>query len=549
MRLQSPWQPRLANVEATTVERLVLALADDIIEGKLQGGDRLPAHRPLAWQLAIGLGTVTKAYAILERRGLVRSVKGRGMFVAIRRAREEREIDLSSNAPPAMLTDRLLARTLAGIARKMDADHLNLYSPPTGHLEHRRLLARWLENAGVTIENIAIHRYLPGGHFWVRKRVMRQTALDAMARVGVHIDPDKKVEKLSIADRQLVAICRAIAAEARLVIMDEPTASLTRQEVDGLLRVVNELKAAGICVVFVSHRLDEVMEVADRISVMRDGKLVGTWPASELDSHELAFLMTGQRFHYSPLPPLPPAEQAPLLEVRNLSRGEKYRNVNLALRGGEIVSIVGLLGAGRTELCLSLFGMTRPDSGEIRIEGRTVQLHNNREAVRHGIGYVSEDRLTQGLIMEQSIYDNTIVTVFDRLHTSLGLLDHAKATELVNRLIRDLNIKVSDSALPVKTLSGGNAQRIAIAKWVATQPKILILDSPTVGVDIANKEGIYQIARDLAQLGMAVLMICDEIPEAYYNSHRVMVMRKGELIAEFAPHQSTEQQIAEVVNG
>ncbi|HGE8426008.1 PLP-dependent aminotransferase family protein [Serratia marcescens] len=152
MRLQSPWQPRLANVEATTVERLVLALADDIIEGKLQGGDRLPAHRPLAWQLAIGLGTVTKAYAILERRGLVRSVKGRGMFVAIRRAREEREIDFSSNAPPAMLTDRLLARTLAGIARKMDADHLNLYSPPTGHLEHRRLLARWLENAGVTIE-------------------------------------------------------------------------------------------------------------------------------------------------------------------------------------------------------------------------------------------------------------------------------------------------------------------------------------------------------------------------------------------------------------
>jgi simple sugar transport system ATP-binding protein len=289
------------------------------------------------------------------------------------------------------------------------------------------------------------------------------------------------------------------------------------------------------------------MEVADRISVMRDGKLVGTWPASELDSHELAFLMTGQRFHYSPLPAQPPADKAPLLETCNLSRRGKYHNINLSLRGGEIVSIVGLLGAGRTELCLSLFGMTRADSGEIKVAGLPVQLHNNREAVRHGIGYVSEDCLTQGLIMEQSIYDNTIVTVFDQLHTSLGLLDHAKATELVDRLIHDLNIKVSDSALPVKTLSGGNAQRIA--KWVATQPKILILDSPTVGVDIANKEGIYQIARDLVQLGMAVLMICDEIPEAYYNSHRVMVMRKGELIAEFAPHQSTEQQIAEVVNG
>ncbi|WP_423060737.1 sugar ABC transporter ATP-binding protein [Citrobacter portucalensis] len=396
-------------------------------------------------------------------------------------------------------------------------------------------------------ENIAVNRYLPGGDIWVRRGAMKQQALAAMKRIGVNIDPDKKVEKLSIADRQLVAICRAIAADARLVIMDEPTASLTRQEVNGLLRVVNELKASGICVVFVSHRLDEVMEVADRISVMRDGKLVGTYPASELDSHELAFLMTGQRFHYSPLPERPAIEQEPLLELRNLSRRGKYQNINLSLHGGEIVSIVGLLGAGRTELCLSLFGMTHPGSGEIRINGQPVTLRNNHDAIKHGIGYVSEDRLTQGLIMEQSIYDNTIVTVFDQLHTSSGLLDHRKAQKLVADLIRELNIKVSDPHLPVKTLSGGNAQRIAIAKWVATNPRILILDSPTVGVDIANKEGIYQIARDLAEQGMAVLMICDEIPEAYYNSHRVLVMRRGKLVAEFNPHQCREEEIAEVV--
>ena len=396
-------------------------------------------------------------------------------------------------------------------------------------------------------ENIAVNRYLPGGDIWVRRGAMKQQALAAMKRIGVNIDPDKKVEKLSIADRQLVAICRAIAADARLVIMDEPTASLTRQEVNGLLRVVNELKAAGICVVFVSHRLDEVMEVADRISVMRDGKLVGTYPASDLDSHELAFLMTGQRFHYSPLPQRPTIEQEPLLELRNLSRRGKYQNINLSLHGGEIVSIVGLLGAGRPELCLSLFGMTHPESGEIRINGQPVTLRNNHDAIKHGIGYVSEDRLTQGLIMEQSIYDNTIVTVFDQLHTGSGLLDHRKAQKLVADLIRELNIKVSDPHLPVKTLSGGNAQRIAIAKWVATNPRILILDSPTVGVDIANKEGIYQIARDLAEQGMAVLMICDEIPEAYYNSHRVLVMRRGRLVAEFNPHQCCEEEIAEVV--
>ncbi|HGO4787418.1 TPA: sugar ABC transporter ATP-binding protein [Klebsiella pneumoniae] len=397
-------------------------------------------------------------------------------------------------------------------------------------------------------ENISIHRYLPGGDLIVHKEQMRKLARETMTRIGVNLDPDRKVEKLSIADRQLVAICRAIAADARMVIMDEPTASLTRNEVNGLLRVVRELKADGVCVVFVSHRLDEVMEVADRISVMRDGKLVGTWPASELDDHELAWLMTGQRFHFTRLPEKNFTAVPPLLEIRNLSRKGRYQNINLSLCGGEIVSIVGLLGAGRTELCLSLFGMTQPEQGEILRDGIPIKLKNNHDAIRHGIGYVSEDRLTQGLIMEQSIYDNTIVTVFDQLKTKAGLLDHQKAEQLVDDLVRELKIKVSDTALPVKTLSGGNAQRIAIAKWVATQPKILILDSPTVGVDIANKEGIYQIAKSLADQGMAVLMICDEIPEAYYNSHRVLVMKNGALVAEFSPLSCTEDEIAEVVN-
>ncbi|WP_034916169.1 sugar ABC transporter ATP-binding protein [Erwinia sp. 9145] len=397
-------------------------------------------------------------------------------------------------------------------------------------------------------ENIAVHRYLPGGGFWVRRRAMRKLAVDTMQRIGVMLDVDRKVEKLSIADRQLVAICRALAADASLVIMDEPTASLTRHEVNGLLRVVNELKAAGICVVFVSHKLDEVMEVADRISVMRDGKLVGTWPASDLNSDELAFLMTGQRFEFSHLPARADKSETPLLEITNLTRKGQYQSVNLSLRRGEITSLVGLLGAGRTELCLSLFGMTQPDSGEIRIEGNAVRLRNNREAIRHGIAYVSEDRQTQGLIMQQSIFDNMLVPVFDRIRNRLGLLDHCKARHQVAALIRQLNIKVSDSQLPVQTLSGGNAQRVAIGKWVATDPRVLILDSPTVGVDIANKEGIYRIARDLAESGMAVLMICDEIPEAYYNSHRVLVMRKGELVASFAPHQCKEEEIAGVVN-
>lgn len=398
------------------------------------------------------------------------------------------------------------------------------------------------------MENIAIHRMLPGGDLLVNRRAMRQLAVDTMNRIGVNLDPSRKVEKLSIADRQLVAICRALAAKASLVIMDEPTASLTRHEVNGLLRVVNELKAAGICVVFVSHKLDEVMEVSDRISVIRDGKLVGTWQASELDSDELAFLMTGQRFSFSHLPQRADGDETPLLEVRNLCRRNEYQNINLQLRRGEIVSIVGLLGAGRTELCLSLFGISKPDSGELIVDGQPVTLRHNRDAIRHGIAYVSEDRQSEGLIMPQSIFDNLLVSIFDRLRGGLGLMDRQKARQQAADLIRELNIKVSDSQLPVQTLSGGNAQRVAIGKWVATQPKVLILDSPTVGVDIANKEGIYRIARQLAESGMAVLMICDEIPEAYYNSHRILVMRKGELVASFAPHQCREEEIAGVVN-
>lgn len=398
------------------------------------------------------------------------------------------------------------------------------------------------------MENIAIHRLLPGGSLLVNRRAMRELALETMVRIGVQLDPFRKVETLSIADRQLVAICRALAAKASLVIMDEPTASLTRHEVNGLLRVVNELKAAGICVVFVSHKLDEVMEVSDRITVIRDGKRVGTWPASELDSDELAFLMTGQRFTFSHLPQRDDGDKTPLLEVRNFTRRNEYQNINLQVRRGEIVSIVGLLGAGRTELCLSLFGITRPDSGELIVDGLPVKLRNNRDAIRHGIAYVSEDRQSEGLIMPQSIFDNLLVPVFGRLRNRLGLLDRQKARQTASELIRELNIKVSDSQLPVQTLSGGNAQRVAIGKWIATQPKVLILDSPTVGVDIANKEGIYRIARQLAESGMAVLMICDEIPEAWYNSHRVLVMRKGELVASFAPHQCKEEDIAGVVN-
>ncbi|CAG22591.1 putative ATP-binding protein of ABCtransporter [Photobacterium profundum SS9] len=396
-------------------------------------------------------------------------------------------------------------------------------------------------------ENIAVQDHMA----WT-KGLVKQARLDAIAKaamdkVGVSLPLTKRVEQLSIAECQLVAICRAMASDAKLVIMDEPTASLTRTEVNSLIKVVADLKSKGITVVFVSHKLDEVMEISDRITVIRDGKTIGTYPAEEMNSDELAFLMTGQRFEYSPLGEY--KQQGDVkLEVTNLTKKGQFNDINLQVRAGEIVSITGLLGSGRTELCLALFGMTRPDSGQMKVNGKLVEFSSNREAIAHGIGYVSEDRMSTGLVMEQSIQDNTTATVLSRLKKPNGFLDHAKATNLVKRLISSLSIKVADPMLPVTSLSGGNAQRISIAKWIAAEPDVLILDSPTVGVDIANKESIYQIAKDLALKGMAIIMVSDEIPEVFYNSHRVIVMKDGHFSHEFHPITSSEKEIMEAVN-
>jgi len=330
--------------------------------------------------------------------------------------------------------------------------------------------------------------------------------------------------------------------------MDEPTASLTMQEVKGLLRVIGDLKKRNICVVFVSHRLDEVLSISDRISVLKNGTLVGTWPASDINNKKLAFLMTGKEFSYALLPPIEKLGDV-ALSVKNLTKHHQYKNISFQVHQGEILAITGLLGAGRTELCLSLFGLTQPDSGEIVLAGKAVRFASNRDAINAGIGYVSEDRMSTGLVMEQSINDNIISTVLRRLKTPFKLLDRAKADRVVADLVGQLSIKIGSVNLPVNTLSGGNAQRVAIAKWLAINPRVLILDSPTVGVDIANKAGIYQIISALSRQGIAVLMITDEIDEAYFNSHRILVMRKGEIVAELLPEKTSEAALAEVVNG
>ncbi|MEO7337650.1 MAG: sugar ABC transporter ATP-binding protein [Caldimonas sp.] len=395
-------------------------------------------------------------------------------------------------------------------------------------------------------ENIAVAGHL-GAPRLVNWRRVRETALAAMSRIGAKLDPDARVEDLTIANRQLVAICRAMAADARLVVMDEPTASLTRHEVDALVRLVADLKQAGICIVFVSHRLDEVMEIADRVTVLRDGAKVGEFPAHEMDDHKLATLMTGKAFTYQTQAAEVRAGE-PLLTVRHLSRTGQYEDISLDIRAGEIVGLTGLLGSGRTEFALSLFGMNRPTSGEIRLNGKLLALKTNAQAIAEGIAYVSEDRLHLGLVLEQPIASNILVTVLDEMANRMGLVPEARRQQTARKWIDDLAIKATDPEHAVRTLSGGNQQRVVLAKWMATRPRLLILDSPTVGVDIAAKDGIYEIVRGLAASGVAILLISDETPEVFYHAQRVLVLRRGRLVGECIPHQSTEAELQAVVD-
>jgi simple sugar transport system ATP-binding protein len=382
-------------------------------------------------------------------------------------------------------------------------------------------------------ENIAFEHNL-GRPRLVDYTAMRRDAQRMLDRLGVDIPLHTPLRELSIAKRQMVAICRALVAQARLVFMDEPTASLSQAETDALITIVRRLSSEGIAVVFVSHRLAEVLEVCERVTVLRDGKRVGTFPTEGMTQSRLTELMTGKTFDQS-LREAQQSDEPVVFKVDKLARRGEYEDISFSIRRGEILGITGRLGAGRTELALTLFGMTQPHRGLIELEGRPLRLRSNREAIRAGIAYVSEDRLSLGLVQPQSIEDNIAVPVLDRLLGPGPLLSPGKKKGLALDWIERLRVKVGHRHDAVSNLSGGNQQRIVLAKWLATGPKVLILDSPTVGVDVGARAGIFEIIRKLAEEGMAILLISDEIPEVYYNADRVLHMRGGRIIEEFVP--------------
>ena len=387
-------------------------------------------------------------------------------------------------------------------------------------------------------ENIAFDSLLGNKPRLVSRQKIFEIAKDTINQLNVEIDLEISLKKLPIAKRQIVAIARSLVNKAKIIFMDEPTSSLTQSETDILLSIVKTLSKNKVSVVFVSHRLAEVIEIANRVTVIRDGKLVGVFNSEGMTQTKLTELMTGQEFNSNVISK-DKSDQKVMLQINNLSRLNEYKNINLKIRESEIVSLTGLIGSGRTELALSLFGRTKPDSGQIILNNKILNLNSNRMAIDEGLGYVPEDRLSLGLIQPQPISGNLILPILKVISKINGLISLKKKKDIVTSFINDLNVKVGHHDDPVSTLSGGNQQRIVLAKWLASSPKLLILDSPTVGVDVGARAGLFKIIRNLANDGLAILMISDEVQEVYFNSDRVIHMSKGEFINEYNPNKIT----------
>lgn len=397
-------------------------------------------------------------------------------------------------------------------------------------------------------ENIAFDSLLGNKPRLISRQKIFDIAKNTINQLNVDIDLEISLKKLPIAKRQIVAIARSLVNKAKIIFMDEPTSSLTQSETDILLSIVKTLSKNKVSVVFVSHRLAEVIEIANRVTVIRDGKLVGVFNSEGMTQTKLTELMTGQEFNSNVISK-DKSDQKVMLQINNLSRLNEYKNINLKIRKSEIVSLTGLIGSGRTELALSLFGRTKPDSGQIILNDKILNLNSNRMAIDEGIGYVPEDRLSLGLIQPQPISGNLILPILKVISKINGLISLKKKKDIVTSFINELNVKIGHHDDPVSTLSGGNQQRIVLAKWLASSPKLLILDSPTVGVDVGARAGLFKIIRNLANDGLAILMISDEVQEVYFNSDRVIHMSKGEFINEYNPNKITLTELESSIYG
>jgi len=399
-----------------------------------------------------------------------------------------------------------------------------------------------MENLSVA-ENISFAKTIGEGKQLINWRRIKKDAAYILDMLGLDIDADTNVSDLTTARQQLVAIGRAINCDVKLLIMDEPTSSLSQDDTDNLFKIIKKLNKEGISIIFISHKLDEVLEVSDRITVLRDGRVVGTFEKSELDSNKIISHMTGSKITETIFKPKKTDKL--LLELKNLSKRGNYKDINLKLYSNEILGITGLLGSGKTELALTVFGLNKPDSGSIFFEGFEIKILSPNHAKSIGIGYISEDRQRESLIMIQPVSINIIITIIGFVLNKIRLLSNKKISDVADIWINKLKIKVPFSHVMVNKLSGGNQQRVALAKWLAINPKVLILDNPTSGIDVGAKSEIYKILHDLADQGMGIILISPEFKEIMENTNRVLVMRRGRIAHEFETSKTTKEEIIE----
>ncbi len=441
-----------------------------------------------------------------------------------------------------------LMKILAGVYRA-DGGTIRLGSQPIVNDSPRQALERGVSMIhqelnlapNLTVaENVFLGRApTRGGIIDWRRLYADAEALSA--RLGIELDVRAQVDELSVARQQMVEITKALSHDARVIIMDEPTSALTERETVALFDIIARLKRQGVAIAYISHRLDEIARVADRVTVLRDGRLVGTLPIGEASPQLLIGMMVGRE-----LTTLFPKELmeigGPVLEVRHVRRNGALDDISFVLRHREILGLAGLVGAGRTELVRVLFGADALDGGEILIDGRPVHIRSPRDAIRLGLGFVTEDRKLQGLVLGMSVRENQTLASLARI-SRLGFVDTRREQAMAARLVDQLGIRTPTLEQEVNNLSGGNQQKVVIAKWLATQPRILILDEPTRGIDVGAKAEVHGLMTRLARDGVSILLISSELPEILGMSDRILVMRQGRLTGEFTRAEASQEAI------
>lgn len=391
------------------------------------------------------------------------------------------------------------------------------------------------------VDNMFLGRALTNRFGLLKKKEMKALAKEKLELLGLHVDPDDSIKSLSIGKRQLVEIAKALLLDAELIIMDEPTAALTDKEIRLLFDVIAELKAQGKSFIYISHRMEEIFEICDEITVMRDGTFIGQKHKNSTTFDEIVKMMVGydlsERF---PRIEVEPGEV--ILEVENLSLPKKFENVSFNVRGGEILGFSGLMGAGRTDVMHAIFGSVKPTSGKIKIRGNEVNITSPIVAKKLGIGFITEDRKNEGIILDFSVAENLILPSLKEF-TKSGLVQNKLKLEETEAYQKKLNIKMASPEIKIANLSGGNQQKVVIAKWLHTKPSILILDEPTRGVDIGAKKEIYEIINDLKAAGVAVIIVSSELPEVLGISDRIAVMREKRLVKIMDRSEATQENI------